>query len=189
MLFRSDLRVSQLAPAQWAVLMEVWVSDSKLADGLVGRTPTPGNFPGTTLAQQMASRIQELEQGQALIQAVLGKWPGTGAAILELSELRTELDADRKPLMFFDIQVGMTAAYEKSLYAALDAVAANPRQNYWDLWYNEDFFWRKSWRIRDRSQFESLRTAFDRPVILRVTFRDSDHIVAQRCWEIGRAHV
>ena len=179
-----ELRQYRTAQGQWAVEMDVWVRHSSIADGLVGESTSPQQFSGAQQAAQLTSRNRERQQAHQLLVAVLDQWPNPAVTIMRSGPMQTEYLSDRGvQLVIPQLTVGMSPAYQRSLYEVLDKISAQPGRDYHAMVYDQDLV-RREWLIRDQLQVQAIEKAFDRMVVVRVTMFQGITPILWRCWDM-----
>lgn len=105
--------------------MRVWVAESKLARKLLGRSYNSQDVPGAQIQTQIQTIIDEREQGDRLVTAVMQDFPHR-AFNVEVKKITIELDAYRRSAMSIPVVIRWNRDFVNAINQALDLTKNDP---------------------------------------------------------------
>jgi hypothetical protein len=105
--------------------MRVWVAESKLAQRLLGRSYDSQDVPGAQIQTQIQTIIDEREQGDRLVTAVMQDFPHR-AFDVEVKKINVELDAYRRSTVKIPVVVRWNRDFVNAINQALELTKNDP---------------------------------------------------------------
>ena len=99
--------------------MRVWVAESRLAHRLLGRSMDNKQIPGSQLGAQIQTLLDERQQGDRLMSAVLADFPDR-AFDIQSEPSRAQLNNRRQVIIETQVTVRWNPAWANSVYEVLD---------------------------------------------------------------------
>ena len=172
------------------VVMDVWVSDSKIADRLLNVSKADGTIDGEKSAAQFRSNLNQIQSGDKLLQLVLNDFPAKAFDIKVGKSIVT------MPSRGIQIQIPVNISWNKEYISSLTEVLEKIRQgrsaNYYGgpNWEAVIRFKNKSdWSMsiasfRDKIKLELLETylILSKPMIRLVIKNKDGKTLFQQCF-------
>ena len=105
------------------IVMDVWVSESKIADRLLNTSKAPGSIEGSKVAAQYKTLLDEKQSGDQLLITVLKDFPER-AFDIKIGKTQTQLKARN-----LEIRVPITISWNSKYIDALLEVLVHTRQS------------------------------------------------------------
>lgn len=100
------------------VKMRVWVAESRLAHRLLGQSHDSAQIPGGRIGVQVESLLEERQQGDRLIQAVMQDYPHR-AFDVQLGRSRVKFDDYRRAIIVTDVTIRWDRRFTDAVYDVL----------------------------------------------------------------------
>ncbi len=172
------------------VVMDVWVSDSKIANRLLNVSKDDGSIDGEKSAVQFKSNLNQIESGDQLLRLVLNDFPA------KAFDIKVGKSAVSMPGRGLQIQIPVNISWNKEYIASLTEVLATIRQgrsaNYFSgpNWGSVIRFKNKTdWSMsiasfKDRVRLELLESSLihSRPMIRLAIKNESGRSLYRQCF-------
>lgn len=173
------------------IVMDVWVSDSKIADRLLNISKADGTIDGEKSAVQFRSNLNQIQSGDQLLQLVLNDFPA------KAFDIKVGKSTVSMPSRGAQIQIPVNISWNKQYISSLVEVLERTRQgssaNYYrgPNWASVIRFKNKSdWNMsvasfRDRVKLEMLEhfLVLSRPMIRLIIKNETGAILYGECFQ------
>jgi hypothetical protein len=188
---------SEQRAGQWLVEVDVWVSESKIANRILSKNNSRTDIDGNRLNQQIRTYTETKQQGDRLLQKVLDVYP-TKAFDIELKNSDFKLDARRQLHFVAQVSVVWNKNFVNSLYETLERLqdsnaknaektvllAKTPNHN---TLFNTSS--RRTFYFNDVQTLNILNKTFkDRAPILVVSFSNQGKLVHSKCIHLPQSN-
>lgn len=105
--------------------LRVWVAESKLARRLLGRSHDSQNIPGEQIQAQVQTIVDEREQGDRLVTAIMQDFPYR-AFDVEVKKITVTMDVYRRSIVQVPVVVRWNRDFVTAINQALDLTKNDP---------------------------------------------------------------
>jgi len=109
--------------------MRVWVAESRLAHRLLGQSHDSQQVPGDRIGAQIETLLDERQQGDLLIQAVMKDYPQR-AFDVKVGKSRVKFDEYRRAIIVTDVTIQWQSRWVDAVYDTLKRTN-DPAKNAW----------------------------------------------------------
>jgi len=113
------------APGAVRVVVDVWITESVMAQRLLARSATEKGIDGPGLAVRSGSILEERQRGDAIFQAILRDFPRR-AFDVKMSKHSIVMDPSRNLVLYADVEINWDRRYIAAFYDAAQKTGRKP---------------------------------------------------------------
>lgn len=113
------------SPGAVSIVVDIWITESVMAQRLLARSATEKGIDGTALAVRTASIQEEQQRGDAVFAAILRDFPSRAFAV-KMSKHSIVMDPGRNLVLYADVEINWDKKYIAAFYDAAQRTGRKP---------------------------------------------------------------